>query len=289
MNTSQPLSCAARLSINFFLLGLAGALTFIGCSSSSHPKRGSLSEAMAKSSDTYKGERRVASSRIKSVRTRRVDRGPVIVVSTPVDVAVHRHHEPEVVYTRPRPSGTTFFGISAFSTGINEEQLSNVSGGTIHFGTYTSRNSRHSLGLGLGFFPMTENNYLYNSVANPGEVHLAYQYRRYANNWFPLTPYAKLELAPQVRFWSYRNPIQSDVVDEYGYYLGTETVTGDGLLGFTVGTGLGFAILKSRDFELGLDGTLGFNFLSRETTAGFINDFFYDELFMKLSVEVDFK
>ena len=131
---------------------------------------------------------------------------------------------------------------------------------------------------------------MYGSLINPGQVHLTYQYRRYTGLGFPVgNLYAKLEVAPQVRFWNYQNPIYSDIIDEYGDHLGTEIITGDGLVGCAIGTGLGFSLIKSRHFEIGLDGTLGFNLLADETTREFVNDMFYNELFMKLSVEFAFK
>jgi hypothetical protein len=283
---------------------LCGVIALIGCSSTSNRNRGSLSEAVKKSSHSYKGERKVRSSRVstnrdkitisanrnKVTRTIRKRKPPKVVVSAPVMIDVHPEHRPPIVYERPKPNPNKgFFGLSFFSSVLHMGHLPNEAGGTITFGAYNGLN-RHSLGLGFGFFPLTEENYLYGSLVNPGQVHFAYQYRRYTGFGFPMRNlYAKLEVAPQVRFWNYRNPIYSDITDEYGDNLGTEIITGDGLTGCAIGTGLGFSLIKSRHFEIGLDGTVGFNLLNGETTQGFLNDMFYNELFMKMSVEFAFK
>ncbi|MFC1584921.1 hypothetical protein ACFL5V_05190 [Fibrobacterota bacterium] len=288
-----PSAILSRLFLGFFL---SAVLMLMGCSSSSHRSRGSLSEAVKKSSDSYKGERKVKSSRVKAsrkkiTRARRSGKGSKIVVRAPARVEARREHRHQPVRERPmHRESTTFFGFSLFSSVLNMGQLPYEEGGTIAFGSYNGFRNRHSFGLGFGFFPLMKGNNLHSSLVHPGEVHFIYQYRRYTGLGLPMgNLYAKLELAPQVRFWNYRNPVSSDIIDEYGENLGTEIITGDGLGGFAIGTGLGYALIKSRNVEIGLDGTLGFNLLADETNQGFVNDMFYHELFMKMSVEFAFK
>ncbi len=211
-----------------------------------------------------------------------------------MEIHIEDDDEPEWDYHERTPhhhSGSVFsetgFGIRAFSSYLQPSQLMQEIGGSFLLNGYVGQKTRLSMGAGFGVFGYNPYNNIHESMYNLGQVHWLFQYRRYFSkvNKSPMNAYFKFEIAPQLRFWSYYNPIYTDVYDEYGYYLGEEEIISDGLGSCAFETGLGYTLLRVNNLEIDVDLNLGMNLMSWETSQGFINDMFYNEMYMRVGFE----
>jgi hypothetical protein len=210
---------------------------------------------------------------------------------TPEETEVSDHHQStETNWTIKEEVYHKYIGLKMFSSLIELGHYSSFTGGSIDYGAYSGWNNRHSLSLGYGLLPVSGNSDLFGSIKNTGQFQITYQYCRYAPFGISFENlYAKLEGTPSLRYWTYRNPVYSDIIDDDGNVIETEEITGDGLFGFSFGLGMGFSFINLKHFETIIDGTFGLTLFSGETTRGFENDVFYDELFVKLSLGFIFK
>lgn len=182
-----------------------------------------------------------------------------------------------------------YLGIKIFSGLKYSSNYANITGGSILWAYHFKKKQRASLHFGAAIIPTREDSDLFGSIDELDQIHLGYQHRIY------FTPdhtifgiYLPIDAVLKLMLWRYNNPIVTDVYGEDNEFLYSERITDDGLIGFSLGTGIGFSLMRLKRFRLSSEITLGGTFYSSETINSFTNDVFTSDGYLMLSLECDF-
>lgn len=202
-------------------------------------------------------------------------------------MAKHGGDTPDVgVVEGVRERSTVFLGVEAFSAYAGSRMYSNVNGGQALVAFYPAERQRHSIGLGLGAVRMQQGEPIERMASNALVFYLDFQYRRYINPDHTFMGMFILGgLGFRVLSWEYRNPVTSDVYDEYGNYLKTDEVGSDRVTGISGDLGFGIALVRTRHYRLSVEPCIGGVLNWFETGEGFENDVFKPEWYVRLSLE----
>jgi hypothetical protein len=197
--------------------------------------------------------------------------------------------ESKTVWTVKERRMQHYLGLKIFSGLKYSSKYANITGVSIIWGFHYDERRRLALHLGAAILPQRENSDLLGSIGDIYQVHLGYQHRLYftEDDSF-LGVFLPVDGVIKSVFWRYKNPVTSDVYAEGGEFLYTEKIKGDGLWGFSLGTGIGISLVQTRALCLTGEATGGGTLYWVKTHKGFTNDVFAGDLFLMFSVEVAF-
>lgn len=303
------------------LIQIICILVLINCSSTA-TKRGALSEAVEKSNDNYKEERKVRDTRTygdedyhhkkrrNHERLSDVDYDRLykkfkreVIVETrfrTIDTE-NRYHQyivtpagqsvPPVAIDRKNIriseyQNKGYFGLRYLLSNHFSESYSNALGfGGIYLNQY-GKGKAHEFELNLEFLTTGLESNLYGSVDDIGKVEIGYHNRRYFTPDFTLMGlYLKLGADINLLWWKYSNPIYSDVYDEYHNFDYTEKITHDEIFGFSADMGIGWSLIQLKWIRISMDLTAGGTVYLDETVHSFRNDIISPDAYVKFGIE----
>lgn len=177
-------------------------------------------------------------------------------------------------------------GVRLLSGLVRSSHYGNVSGAALVYTRQARRMRRHDFLLGMAMLPTDEKSDLYGSVENLTEVQAGYDYRVYSTpDYTRMGLFLNLGVETRILFWKFKNPVYSDVYNESGEYLNTETINGDQAGSFGANIGVGWTFLRAGPMELTVSGGYGLSQYWPVTFGGFDNDVFGLESRLKAALE----
>ena len=270
------------------------ATLFQSCFSSSHHRRGKLSDAMDKASDDNKEDREVETEPDPDY----YEEEEVFVVHFGSEDTLNQQQanltdenmQPEIMETDLEATlawlsirggtglikGKDYFGLNHFNLAV---------------AAFPEPQHRVEFNAGFAWAPIQHTSALKQSLdGGVTLLNLGLNYK-----WFTtpehtfLGQYFTFGFKYNYMIWSYKNPILADYYDDWGNYEGTDEITGDGLSGFEFYSGIGFHVLQVKGFQIGTELSPGVIFWVWETTEGFENDVFPTFWYIKFKVLINFR
>lgn len=268
------------------------SLYFVQCASTSEQvSRGSLSEAVEKSSDTYKDERRVADS-----HKRRGSDDEESVLGSIIMAFFNNDEDDDCCYhchfksrNKDRDIGKGWIGFSLFTSIYYSRHYTQNFGANLRFSYQPDFTMNHSLELGLGFFNPSIDSPLYTSIHSRPTLSLGYQFQYYITPYtVPARFFLSAGLTGRLMLWKYNNPIYTDLYDESGAFIETETINRDGILCVSPSIGTGVTFNDNNRISPSLGVQFGVTLFPWETIKSFTNDMFTWDMFIKVYVSFAF-
>lgn len=281
------------LFVAALLLGLGG------CASTSRStrtvERGSLSEAMHKASRSERKERKVADSHEERERSwgsfhwgshhSHHDHDDDIVI---VQVDDDEERQEETSGAPFAPPENRFFALRASSAACYSKEYERMYGGSIMIAA-ENHGSRHGLEIGGAKVPPTLFGDSHDALDDLFRINAGYQYRHMlAPNAIALQPFLLAGGGLTSLVWSYRNAIESDVIDEWGNRTRTDVISHDGLIGISGEAGFGMKLLNTSTLGISMESALGVTGYSDETFEAFHNDIFAGDFYGRFGFEIAF-
>ncbi len=164
-----------------------------------------------------------------------------------------------------------------------------VTGVSFVWASHYDRQRRAALHAGAALLSAREDSDLPGSIRDLFQLHLGYQHRFY------FTPdhtfagiFVPVDFEVKSVFWKYRNDVFSQVYNERGDYLYTDSISSDGLWGVSLGSGIGLSLIQTRWLRLTGEASCGATLYGFRTHEGFSNDVFAADLLAKITVEIVF-
>lgn len=262
------------------------------CFGTSKHRSGKLSDAMEEASDKHKGERKVETEPDYDD-----DESEYEVEETGLAAALVEDDSSIVGDSQP-PEATfliegrreTWFSIAGGTGLLKRDDFYGLNHGNLAIGTFVAEKHYFELATGAAWAPVQKTS-MFNESIDGGVVLLqingCYKYHFTPRHTF-LGLYAIAGLGYAYMRWTYKHPFEAMAYDEEGYELGMETISGDGLSGFEIFTGLGINLIQTESFQLGTELLPGAIFWGGETSEGFDNDVFNDFYYTKLRIALRF-
>lgn len=282
-------------------------LLLAGCASTG--QRGSLSEAVEKSNDDYKGDRRVADTRTENDRHRRhhdhdnddessggclfgmLFSGDDGEKETPPATTYLQPATPAPVGTRTSFSvpGRNYFGCRVQTSNRFSSNYTNSAGGAFLWINHYARKKAFELALQVEIITTDEKSKLFGSIDDIADIQLGFHGRRYSTPDFTFMGlYLKYGIDLNFMVWSYNNPVYSDVKDERGRIIETDTIHTDGVFGLSGDVGAGWSLLQTKHLKLSFELLAGGTLFWFQTFQAFKNDLFMPDGYLKAGVELLF-
>lgn len=256
-------------------LAFMAALLFTACSSDPPVRRGSLSDAMDKSRDDYRGSREVPS--VPAYGTPPGDesgayRGSIIVISPGGSEA------PGVVLPAGAELEPPFFGARGGRSPIMSGGFISLADGDIVLLAEASDTVEGVLYAGFLAPGLRVGSDLASSLDDSPLFLRAGIELRWTPfpDWQVLSPYLAGQMGGFALLWEYKNPLNAD-----GY-----TITHDSLGGLHVSCGAGIYILNLESVKLGVSVNPEAYLFGDLTSQGFDNDYFYPVGGIRASAEL---
>jgi hypothetical protein len=280
-----------------FVLAIASGI-IIGCASS--VDRGSLSEAVDKSNDDYKGDRRVtgtstdngqdeeSSSCLSSCLFGFMNDDDETTGSTPVNQetssTVESGANPDFTITGPN-----YFGARILTSNRLSINYTHSAGGGLLWVNHYKKKRAFEVALQTEVITTGEKSRLFGSINRIVDLELGLHTRRYSTPDFTVMGlYLKYGCDLNFLFWYYRNPVVSEIRNEQGNLLDSETIYTDGLFGINADIGVGWSLVQMKYAKISVELIIGGTLFWLETFESFKNDMFYPDGFIKADVEVMF-
>jgi len=279
----------------------------LSCSSSGANRRGKLSDAVEKSSDKHQGDRKVETKPAPDRKGGEI----VEMEAVPANPAENDGNEtaslPDSGGTATGAEGAslagedtspdndiTSLGWATLSFGralTTQDGFAGLNQFNLAIGNHIAQRWRAEGVLGGGWAPMKEGSELQNSLKKNAiilSIGLAVKYYLTPGHTF-LGSYLLAGLSYNRMFWEYKNPITADAYDEYGNVTGTEQIYSDNIGGTDIYLGIGFNLMQTRRFQLGLEAVPGILLWGEQTWEKFDNDVFKPAVYGKLKVVINFR
>ena len=255
--------------------------------------RGKLSEAVEKSNDDYKGERKVADTQedddeeggalfwfILDLLSSSDDDD----INDGIDDDNDDVYEPVILEVCHRSIGLSLFG--GLHRSLNYSQFA---GFNFQYSFAYNPKRIHSFKFGYHRFPIPESSYLYGPIPNLSNISLGYQMRYYFTpEHKPVNPFLAFGIDGKYLFWKYNNPIYTDVYDEFGDYFMTEEISSDGILNISSSIGTGVTFLRTNRLNTSIGIHLGGTVYRSETVESFENNVFFPDFFARFNLTFEF-
>ncbi len=296
------------LSLFKVLLSLLFPFVLMQCTSTYETitERGSLSEAMEKSSDDYTGERKVADTKVSTISDEDDDDDDESWFSSFLSELFsfnigNDDDDDDHVY-RPRKSCNNreshrverkriearSYGVT-LSSGLHfTKHYPLTSGLSLRVSHQNYTRNIHSAEFGYRVIPLFKNSPLQSSLSYLGNVSLGYLFRRYcASESRSTAPFFSIGADAKVLLWRYRNTVYTDVYDEFGSFIETREVDKDAVLSLSPTIGTGITFLRDKSVRPSVGVRFGGTFYPSKTVKSFTNDVFKKDLFVKLNFTID--
>jgi len=279
--------------IKVILIFLATAV-LVSCAYA-EKSRGKLSEAVEKSNDDYDGERKVADTQESDDEESggllqfildllssddNDDQGKIDAVEGNDD----DDDEPkikEICYKS--------FGVSLLGGYHHSLNYSRFAGFGLQYSLAFHPSRVHSFEYEHYFFPIKQDSYFYGSIPRLSNVSLGYQFRYYfAPIYKPVSPFLAFGLESKVLYWKYKNPVYTDVYDEFGNFILTEEISYDAVFNISSSIGTGVTLFRTNKVNASIGLYLGGTFFHDKTFESFENDLFFPVFFARFNVTFEF-
>ena len=266
---------------------------FSSCFSTSHHRRGKLSDAMEKASDESE-DREVDTEpdHEPEYYYEEEDDEEYVYQSFSDDTSTQGYEQrhPEVIDTELE-SSPTWFSLKGGTGIIKGKNFFGFNHFNIALGKFPIPQHRIEFNAGFALAPLQQTSILKKSLdGGVTLLNLGFNYK-----WFTtlqhtfMGQYFSFGLKYNYMIWKYKNPILADTYDEWGNVTGTEKITYDRLSGFEFYSGVGFHVLQVEAIQIGGEIAPGVIFWFGETSEGFENDVFSTFWYMKFKVLVNLK
>jgi hypothetical protein len=183
-------------------------------------------------------------------------------------------------------SKSIYVGLRINNSLVYSNDISGTTGASLVFATHATAKRRISFDFGLGYSPMSLESELSKSIDGYLEGHIGLQRRIYStpdHTWMGLFLFFGFD----VRFitWTYKNPLRTDVFDEYGNFVRTDNIHSDGLNGLGLHLGGGWSFLQTKYCKLSAELSLVGALYGLETWESFDNDVFPGSGQIRLTIE----
>lgn len=264
----------------------------VSCSYASDKERGKLSEAVEKSNDDYEGERKVADTQESDDE----EDGSLfwfilnlLSSSDDDDHDVNDDMEDDDDETVNMEICYQSFGLSLLGGLHHSLNYSRFAGFSLQYSLAFHPNRIHSLEYGHHFFPIKQNSYFYGSIPRLSNVSFGYQFRYYFSPAHkPMSPFLAFGLESKILSWKYKNPVYTDVYDEFGNFLLTEEISSDRIFNISSSIGTGVTFLRTKKINTSIGIHLGGIIYKDKTFESFENDLFFPDFFARLNVTFEF-
>jgi hypothetical protein len=273
---------------------------FIGCSSSEQVERGNLSDAMKKSSDSYKGERTTE----PAAQSQKNDDSPSLFglffendsTATQKDSSAYAILQDSVKEARQKQNSSTDDNIRSFWLGVdfgsgilNDREYFGLSHFSLHLGGYTNDFGWLQYSAGFNYAPVQQTSKLSQSLSDGVfMLNVGASYRFFTTPEYTfLGHYLIIGGGLEWMFWNYKNPIQSPRTDNWGNIIGYDRISSDNIAGFDLHFGTGINIAQFPLLRLGGELTPGIIVWGFKTSEGFSNDIFFPFLYVKFKITMN--
>jgi len=257
--------------------------------------RGPLSEAVEKSRDNHQGERRVENSYETDTSSRSTgclfgflsssnESSGRNVNAVPEQSAPVKRVDKEPDFTIPEHH---YFGIRAVSSNRFSKNYTHSAGGAVIW--LNRYKQKRAIEMSLHYEAITtgEKSPLYGSLDNLGVVSAGVHNRYFTTPDITIMGlYFKGGIDVSELFWTYRNPLTSDVYDDRHNLLRTDVIYHDGLTGFCGDVAVGWSFLQTKKVNLSIEALLGGTLFWFKTYQGFSNDMFDPDAYVKIHLEI---
>jgi hypothetical protein len=278
---------------------------FAGCASSG--QRGSLSEAIEKSNDDYKGDRRVADTRKDDDRHRRHhDRddddessGGCLFGMLFSGEDDQEETPPATTYLRPAPPATAgdnfpfgipgrnYFGCRVQTSNRISSNYTNSAGAAFLWINHYAVKKALELALQVEIITTDEKSRLFGSIDDIADIQLGFHGRRYSTPDFTFMGlYFKYGIDLNFLLWSYKNAVYSKVYNDFKEEIGIDTIRTDGVFGLSGDAGAGWSLLQTKHLKLSFEVLAGGTLFWFQTFQAFKNDMFLPDGYLKAGVEL---
>ena len=147
----------------------------------------------------------------------------------------------------------TWFTLAGGTGVLKSDDFFGLSHFNLALGTYPQGQHYLELFAGFSWAPVQEISLLSESLDGGVtllQIGLGYKYYTSPRHTF-MSLYICAGLGYTYMAWSYKNPFEAMAYDDYDNEIGMETISGDGLSGFEIYTGLGLNLIQTESFQLG--------------------------------------
>ncbi len=254
------------------------AAPFIGCAGhKERPHGAKLSEAMEKASSEHTGDRKIETQQHTETHHHEPHSHASIPpddVASP-DMATSQTNES--INSSPQHSQTVFT-LSAGTGNMSDDNLDALKQLDLSIGFQEKDKHRFDIYLGYGWISPASSGILKSAI--DGNAHLATVGLRYKAFFTPshtlLGVYLTAGIAWDWLYWQYENEIEAD----------GRPVDSDSLSGGELFVGAGLNVVQTKNVQIGVEAVPTFIWLPDYTDEGFENDFFDDNLVLKLRVSL---
>ena len=274
------------------LISAVGAL-FSGCASSID--RGSLSDAVDKANDDNNGDRRVIgsgrdrsdeedrSSCLSSCLFSFLDGDDDDVAASP---ASSEGYEPCLSDVMIPPG---YAGIRVLTSNRFSPNYTNATGIGLLWVNHYKKRRAVEYAIQMEIITTEEKSRLFGSIDQIFDIEAGVHGRRYSTPDFAFMGlYLKYGCDLNFLFWSYRNPVISELTDEQGDVIEIDTIKTDGLFGIDADIGAGWSFVQNKRVKISLELLAGGTLFWFDTFQSFKNDLFHPDGFIKAGIEVLF-
>lgn len=272
----------------------AALMMYAGCASS--VDRGSLTDAMDAANDRHEGDRRVVGTK----SDRNEDDTSSCLSSCLFSLGDVDYSEPDAsspptkpatVYTDESCSipGQNYVGARIVTSNRFSRNYTNATGvGLLWVNHYRERRAIETA-IHVEVITTDEKSKLFGSVNSLFDIEAGLHGRRYSTPDFTLMGlYLKYGCDLNFLFWNYKNPLVSEIRDEWGEVKETDTIRIDGLFGFNADIGLGWSFVQTERLKVSLEVLAGGTLFWYQTFEAFRNDLFTPDGYIKIGVEILF-
>ena len=277
-----------RQKILILCLFIAAALILQSCFGTSKHRGGSLGDAMEEASDDHEGDRTVDTYPDPEYDDDEADF--VIGVAGPSTALVADDSlaaDSAIVIQGPK---SFWFSLAGGTGLLKEDVFFGLNHGNLALGAFFEERQYFEFTAGISWAPVQETNRLSESIDDGVillQIGLGYKYYLTPRHTFMGLSFSA-GLGYTYMRWSYKNPFEAMAYDEYGYALGMETISSDGLSGFEIYAGVGLNIVQTETVQLGLEVLPGLIAWGGETSEGFDNDVFDAFYYTKFKISLRF-
>lgn len=252
--------------------------SLIGCATSGRKRRGSLSEAVEKTSDDYEGERKVHTE---------YEWEDIDYDNDDNDFfeRERRKNDEDSFVDDLAEDTPVYFELKAGTGLLSNEHFYAINGFSLGVGLYPDENTKFGIFAGLDHAPVKETDSFSESLRNGttiGSFGLQFKHLTTPDHTF-IGNYITLGASLDIMGWSYKNPLTA--YDDYG---NTELINSDLLKGYECFIGTGLNLFNPEKVKFGSELTAGVIFWDWYTLEGFDNDLFNAFFYVKFRLLVDF-
>jgi len=281
------------------LASLTFAIFFIYGCGGPEISRGRLSETVKKSNDQFKGDRKIADTKV-SEDTASCFLCPAFDNSSSLSDLQSDSLKPAPIVTNETKmpgakewnndwNGEHYWGVRGFtSTRFSKNFKSTVGIGALSI--YRGKHKAHELELQSEVFTTKTNSNLFGSINELVNFGIGYHRQRFFTPFHTIMGLClKDGIDINAAFWSYKNPVYSNSYDEQKQFLSSDTIKFDGIFGINADIGIAWLLVQHEKIGLSLELLAGTNLFWIKTFSSLNNDMLSPEGYLKLSVEFLFR